>query len=290
MPSSLTMMRKTPPLLSRLLPRKQLSPSPRRLRTDQQPLSPEAPSTTPASTMLSAKTPPEAAEAVVVAEVVLPVAIVVAVVAVEADPRAREDPDPKVAISDPDLKVAISDPDPKVAISDPDLKAVNSDPEEKVKIDREQRVAVAEAEVPVLPEMRARLSRVVTMESSLPPRRNQSITKERDADSRVREESSSIPSIEETALAEAEVSLRAATARATGALLKTRPRPLPSKARPPSLRRLRMPLRRPRVRRPLRPSPSSSRKKKTPRSRPLLSTSLPRRDLLPRRKAELTTK
>jgi hypothetical protein len=173
------------------------------------------------------------------------------------------------------------------------LAVVTEDPDPKV-IDPELRVALAVAREDLdLPELRvakALLLRVVTRVSSTVRERKETPTMLSTA-SRVRRESSSIPSTEETALAEAEVSTRVAMVRATGA---------PSRMRLRLLRSLpRRPLSSPLLRSP-RPKWLLRRRKRFLRRREsllrtistlenslLLSTWLRRRNQLSRRKAEL---
>jgi hypothetical protein len=170
----------------------------------------------------------------------------------------REDPDKKV--TDPDMRA--TDPyrkatDPDMRATDPDRKATDpdmraTDPDRKA-TDPELRVELAVVrEDPDLQELRvvkALLLRVVTRVSSTVRERKES--REVSTASRVRRGSSSIPSTEKTALAEAEASPRAVTARVTGAPLRMR---LRSQLR----RDLRMPppnsllLRSPRLRKSLR--------------------------------------
>jgi hypothetical protein len=146
---------------------------------------------------------------------------------------------PAVGREDPDKKVT----DPDMRVTDPDRKAI--DPELRVEL----AVVREDPDLPELRVVKALLLRVVTRVSSTVRERKES--REVSTASRVRRESNSIPSTEKTALAEAEVSPRAVTARVTGALLRMRLRSL--------LRReLRMPqpisllLRNPRLRKSLR--------------------------------------
>lgn len=152
MPSSLTMMRTPPPLPQPRLLLRGLNPSPRRLRRDPPPPSPRAPSIILASKLLLARKLREVAEVAEAAEVAVVAAVVKEVKelkevrevkevlseeVVEADPRAREDPDPKVVSSAPEERVS-------------------RDPEERVRRDPEPKEAAAEAEERDLQELRAR--------------------------------------------------------------------------------------------------------------------------------------
>ena len=129
----------------------------------------------------------------------LKVALVVeTVLKVLAAARDAEDPDPRVALA--------------VVIEDPELRATRRDPEPRVVLVVALAVAI---EDPDLPE--TRVPRVLKMLQS-------SVREERDpitgnTASRARRERTIIPSTEETALAEAGVSPRGVTVRATGALL-----------------------------------------------------------------------
>jgi hypothetical protein len=235
---------------------------------------------------------------------------------VDPDLKARStrnvDPDLKARSTrnvDPDLKARSTrdvDPDPKVSRVrdvDPDLKARSTREDQDLKVVsaeaevREPRVSrvniaqeprVAEAEDPELKEKKVQLK-------VRPPHSNQ---EERELSAtastalKARRENNTIPSIERTVLAEAEVPLRAVLARATGALLMTKLSKLPLKAPTP-----RLPLRRGRrtllSKRRLRLSSKKLRNqlRKTCMltSSLLLSTLLRRRRQLSRRKLELTT-
>jgi hypothetical protein len=240
------------------------------------------------------RTPAEATAVVAVATEVAVAATELAVVATEVAVVATE----AVAVERdavPALKalaVVTEDPDPRV--TDPDLRV--TDPDSRV-TDPELRVALAaEREDLDLPELRvvkALLLRVVTRVSSTVRERRETLTMLSTA-LRVKRERSSIPSTEETELAEAEVSTRVAMVRATGAPLRMRPRllrrlllrrplssPLLRSLRPKSLLR--------RGKRFLKRRESPLRTISTPENSLLLSTWLSRRNQLSRRKAEPTT-
>ena len=170
-----------------------------------------------------------------------------------------------------------------VVKEDPDLRVI--DPELKVAL----AVAREDLDLPELRAVKALLLRVEMRVLSTARERRETPTMLSTA-LRVRRESSSIPSTEETELAEAEVSTRVAMVRATGALLKMRPRTLTSL--------LRRPLNSPLLRR-LRPKSLLRRRKRSLKKREsplrmismlenslLLSTWLKRRDQLSRRRPE----
>ena len=170
-----------------------------------------------------------------------------------------------------------------VVKEDPDLRVI--DPELKVAL----AVAREDLDLPELRAVKALLLRVEMRVLSTARERRETPTMLSTA-LRVRRESSSIPSTEETELAEAEVSTRVAMVRATGAPLKMRPRTLTSL--------LRRPLNSPLLRR-LRPKSLLRRRKRSLKKREsplrmismlenslLLSTWLKRRDQLSRRRPE----
>jgi len=220
--------------------------------------------------------PAEATAVVVVETEALAEAIEVAVAATEVAVVAIEAAAVERDVV-PALKVLA------VVKEDPDLRVI--DPELKVAL----AVAREDLDLPELRAVKALLLRVEMRVLSTARERRETPTMLSTA-LRVRRESSSIPSTEETELAEAEVSTRVAMVRATGAPLKMRPRTLTSL--------LRRPLNSPLLRR-LRPKSLLRRRKRSLKKREsplrmismlenslLLSTWLKRRDQLSRRRPE----
>jgi hypothetical protein len=113
---------------------------------------------------------------------------------------------------------AVGKEDPGKKVTDPDRRA--TDPELRVEL----AVVREDPDLPELREVKALLLRVVTRVSSTVRERKES--REVNTASRVRRESSSIPSTEKTVLEEAEATPRVVMARVTGAPLRMRLRSL----------------------------------------------------------------